>query len=231
VLIHQVGMSYPPAGGAHRLRFDADRLDERIVAVRDWFRDQGREQFVWWVGTSATPADLEQQLLARGAVPWEDGVITLMLTDEPPPEAPGIDVRRVETFEDFVAGREIGWDSAEFTPEQAEEMRSSQAEKWKERVRSDNGASYLAYVGGKPVAFGEMLFLPFAAFLSGASTRPAYRGRGVYRALVRARWEEAVRRGTPALIIGAGSMSRPILERLGFRAVAEQHLLLDRSST
>jgi GNAT superfamily N-acetyltransferase len=110
-------------------------------------------------------------------------------------------------------------------------MRASQAAKWEERVRSDNGASYLAYVDGKLVAFGEMLFLPFAAFLSGATTRPDYRGRGVYRALVRARWEEAARRGTPALIIVAGSMSRPILERLGFRAVAEQHLLLDRAST
>jgi len=75
------------------------------------------------------------------------------------------------------------------------------------------------------------VFLPFAGFLSGASTLRDFRGRGIYRALVRARWEEAVRRGTPALIIGAGSMSQPIVERIGFRAVAEQHLLLDRSSS
>jgi hypothetical protein len=36
---------------------------------------------------------------------------------------------------------------------------------------------------------------------------------------VRARWDEAARRGTPALAVGAGPMSQPILERLGFRQV------------
>ena len=45
--------------------------------------------------------------------------------------------------------------------------------------------------------------------------------RGAYRAVVRARWDEAVRRGTPALAVGAGQMSRPILERLGFEQVLQ----------
>ncbi len=38
-----------------------------------------------------------------------------------------------------------------------------------------------------------------------------------------------MRRGTPALVVGAGKMSRPILDRIGFETVAEQHLLVDRS--
>jgi GNAT superfamily N-acetyltransferase len=42
------------------------------------------------------------------------------------------------------------------------------------------------------------------------------RGHGVYRALVRARWEAAVTQGTPALTVQAGRMSRPVLEQLGF---------------
>ncbi|HEX3454303.1 MAG TPA: GNAT family N-acetyltransferase [Gaiellaceae bacterium] len=229
MLIHQPGQSFPPAGGAYRIRFEPGTLDERIAAVRSWFRGQGRAEFVWWVGTSATPDDLEARLLTRGAVPWEDGLITVMVTDEPPPEVPGIEVRRVETYEEFAAGREIGFEAAGFTAEQADEMRASFREKWDDRRRSGSATAYLAYVDGEPVASGDMLFLPFAGFLSGATTKPEYRGRGVYRALVRARWEEATRRGTPALVIGAGSMSRPILERIGFRAVAEQHLLLDRS--
>jgi hypothetical protein len=53
------------------------------------------------------------------------------------------------------------------------------------------------------------------------------RGRGAYRALVRARWDDAVAAGQPALVVHAGAMSRPILERLGFQAVAEQEVLLD----
>jgi GNAT superfamily N-acetyltransferase len=46
------------------------------------------------------------------------------------------------------------------------------------------------------------------------------RGRGVYRALVNARWKLAVKRGTPALTVQAGRMSRPVLERLGFESIA-----------
>ena len=229
MLLHQVGVSFPEAGGAHRLRFDPDSVDERIERVRAWFRDQGRTEFVWWVGPSATPTDLQTRLLGRGAVPWRDGVIASMLTEQAPPEVPAIGLQRVETYEEFVVAREIAWRVADFTAEQSAEMLATLPEKWESRIRSDEGAAYLAYVAGEPVASADMLFLPFAGFLSGASTLPEHRSRGIYRALVRARWDDAVRRGTPALIVGAGNMSRPILERIGFRAVAEQRLLVDSS--
>ena len=222
-------MSFPESGGAHRLRFDPGSADSRIESVRAWFRDQGRKEFLWWVGPSATPPDLEARLLGHGAEPWRDGVIASMLTEEAPPEVPEIAVRRVETFADFLVAREIAWVVAGFTEEQAAEYRVTQREKWESRVRAGDGAAYLACVDGEPVGSADILFLPFAGFLSGASTLPDYRGRGIYRALVRARWDDAVRRGTPALIVGAGAMSRPILERIGFRAVAEQRILLDRS--
>jgi len=223
-------MPFPEAGGAHRMRFAGQSVDGRIEAVRRWFGDQGREEFVWWVGPSATPSDLEARLLAGGASPWRDGVIASMLAEHPPPTVPGSDVKRVETYQEFVIAREIAWAVAGFSAEQSAEVLTTLPEKWAARVRSDDGAAYLAYVDGVPVASADVLFLPFAGFLSGASTLPEYRGRGIYRALVRARWDEVARRETPALIVGAGKMSRPILERIGFTAVAEQHLLLDRSS-
>jgi GNAT superfamily N-acetyltransferase len=232
VLIHQSGVSHPTAGGAHRLHFDSGRLAERVATVRAWFREQGRAEFVWWVGSSSTPADLEARLRADGATPYEDDhVIVTMLTTEQPPPVEGIEVRRVERFEDFVLAREIAWATAGFTDEQADEVAATLPQKWEDRQRADNGATYLAYVDGEPVAAGDVVFLPFAGFLSGASTKPEYRGRGAFRALVRARWDAAAARGTPALIVGAGRMSRPILERIGFRAVAEQHLLLDQTGS
>ena len=63
--------------------------------------------------------------------------------------------------------------------------------------------------------------------LYGGATAERARGRGAYRALIRARWDDAVALGTPALITQGGSMSRPILERLGFERVGEVHMLLD----
>ena len=125
VLLHQPDFSFPPAGSAHRLRFHADEVGERIDAVRGWFREQGRAEFVWWVGDSATPDDLDERLLAAGAAPWEDGVIAMMLCTEATPEIAGVEVRRVETFEDFVRAREIAWESAELTEEQAREARAT----------------------------------------------------------------------------------------------------------
>ncbi len=230
VLLDQTGFSFPPAGGVHRLRFADGSVDERVTALRALFRERGRDEFTWWIGSSATPVDLEARLLALGATPYGDEpVIASMVSTTPPPAVEGVDVRRVERLEDFAVARELAWTTADFTDAQLVEARSTLASKWEERQRTGNAALFLVYADGEPVASGDMLFLPFAGFLSGAVTRPDHRGRGAFRALVRARWDEAVRRGTPALIVGAGSMSRPILERIGFEAVAEQRLLVDRS--
>ena len=51
---------------------------------------------------------------------------------------------------------------------------------------------------------------------------------GAYRALVRARWDEARRRGATSLVVQASAMSRPVLERSGFRAVGNVRMLADR---
>jgi hypothetical protein len=86
---------------------------------------------------------------------------------------------------------------------------------------------YLAYLDGVPVATATATFTEWGAVLNAGSTRESARGRGAYRALVAARWEDAVARGTPALVTQAGAMSRPILERLGFREVCEIRIFLD----
>ena len=62
----------------------------------------------------------------------------------------------------------------------------------------------------------------------GGATLPAARGRGVYTSLVHARWDEAVERGVPRLVVSAGPMSAPILERLGFLRLGGVRLLRDR---
>ena len=66
---------------------------------------------------------------------------------------------------------------------------------------------------------GRAVYTRAGGYLLGGATAEWARGRGAYRAVVRARWDAAVERGTPALAVGAGSMSRPILERLGFEQV------------
>ena len=53
-----------------------------------------------------------------------------------------------------------------------------------------NNVVYLAYVDGQPVARASGSFGDEAVSLFGGSTLPEARGRGAYRALVAARWED-----------------------------------------
>jgi len=57
------------------------------------------------------------------------------------------------------------------------------------------------------------------AGLWGGSTLAAWRGRGIYRALVARRAQLAAERGVRYLQVDASADSRPILERLGFLAI------------
>ena len=63
--------------------------------------------------------------------------------------------------------------------------------------------------------------------LWGGSVLVEARGRGCYRALVRARWDEAARRGTPALTVAANDKSSPVLRKLGFEKMLELRRLED----
>jgi GNAT superfamily N-acetyltransferase len=64
--------------------------------------------------------------------------------------------------------------------------------------------------------------------LMGGAVLPEARGRGVYRALVHARWLHAAARGTPLLVVQAGHMSAPVLDGLGFESHGQIHLYVDR---
>jgi predicted acetyltransferase len=81
---------------------------------------------------------------------------------------------------------------------------------------------------GRIVGAGTSTYLSRGVTLNGGSVAPDARGRGAYRALVRARWDDAVERGTPVLVTQAGRMSAPILLRLGFEEATRIHVLIDR---
>jgi hypothetical protein len=183
---------------------------DRVVAEVDALvASSGAEVCSWWLTERSTPVDLEQELLARGLRLLESDYLHAgMLSTTAPPEVPGIDVRRVETLADHTVARRLA--KPELTDEQlATEWELGQEPAW------------LAYLDGRPASVGRAIYTRVGAYLMGGETAEWARGRGAYRATVRARWDEAVRRGTPALAVGAGPMSKPILERLGFEQVLQ----------
>src|SRR5262249_23696765 len=93
--------------------------------------------------------------------------------------------------------------------------------------RSGARVRFLAYLDGEPVGQATAAFSEHGVTMHGGAVLPEARGRGAYRALVAARWEEAVARGTPVRVAQAGALSRPLLARLGFREVCTIRVLLD----
>jgi GNAT superfamily N-acetyltransferase len=81
----------------------------------------------------------------------------------------------------------------------------------------------IAWAGDVPLSAGRVEFHEGTDFASlwGGGTLPEWRGRGVFRALVRARALLARERGFRYLQVDALPTSRPILQRMGFQPLAE----------
>lgn len=220
----------PLWGRAQRLRLPSDGVERATKEVRAWFREKGREQFQWWIGSHARPANLRERLQRAGAEPAEDAHLEVMVLTREPPAVDDIELRRVRSRADFDRQREIRLSAFPFTDEQKQAMHARAADAWAEYRAHDAVEQVLAYVDGQPVAAaGVLLSGNGVALLLGGATLSQARGRGAYRALVRARWELAQERGARAVAVHAGRMSQPILARLGFRTVGAIDLLTDNS--
>ncbi len=199
--------------------------DADVEPVRDEIharlRTKGRTGCTWEVGTHATPDDLVERLLALGLVDDEPTplAVGMVLTSAPAQAASQVEVRRAETYEEQLAASRIA--AVAFGGPEPTEVSLE---------RDPANVVYLAYLDGEPVARASGSFSQHGVTLFGGATLPEARGRGAYRALVAARWEDAVDRGTPLLVTQASPMSRPILAQLGFREVCEIRILLDAFS-
>jgi hypothetical protein len=132
----------------------------------------------------------------------------------------------VESVEELKSAIRIAGVAFEMSRDELEQSLGQAEERFPQQ--GIRGATYLAWIDGEPVAQAYAAYTEHGLLLFGGATLPAARGRGAYRALVRARWEDAVARSTPALVTHAGAMSRPILGRLGFEELAGIWILLDR---
>jgi hypothetical protein len=206
-----------------RQRFPIADVDDVLKEVRATLRERGRTKTQWEVGSSA-PVGLVDALLERGLTYDKDPyAVALVLTHEPPPGPPNAVARRVETLEDIVAACEVQWEAFASSPGEIEEARTVLESRWRESpiIR------HAVWLDGQLVCTGTAAPTPHGFLLYGGATLPSARGRGAYQSLVRARWDDSVSCGTPVLITQGGSMSRPILERLGFAPVGHVQMLVD----
>jgi GNAT superfamily N-acetyltransferase len=207
-----------------RQRFDVDEIDDVMAEVHALLRERGRTSTQWEVGSAAEPANLVDLLLARGVVRDRDPyAVALVLRRQPPPGPVGAGGRRAETFEEYAAACEVQFAAFGTEGAQLAEGRALLREQWADPTR----VMHAVWMDGELVSAGTAAPVREGLLLYGGATAPHARGRGAYRALLRARWDDAAALGTPALITQGGSMSRPILERAGFEPVGHVHMLLD----
>ena len=222
---------FPELTLAQRLRLDATNVDATVAEVRELADGHGRDFVTWWVTDSTTPADLEQRLVDLGmepaAMPLNEPVYEAMaLTRVPEGAGTGVEARLAADLDEFTVASEVAWEAFGFTDEQRALQRDLLPIAY-ELHREGLASRYLCVLDGQAVASALAVFADAAVMLLGGAVLPEARGRGCYRALVRARWDDGVARGTPALVVQAGAMSQPILARLGFERVATMRVLVD----
>lgn len=193
-----------------------DDVEALVAEVRA--RVPAEKRPIWWLGPSSEPTDIYEQLQGLGFGTPADRADWLyaMASATAPPEAPGIEVRAVETFDDFAAATQVGWDAFGLSAERRERDRPH----LRTMFEAGGPRTFVAYLDDRPVGVGRSVYSDRGVFLIGGGVLEHARGRGVYRALVRARWEDAAARGTPGLIVEAlPDTSYPILKRIGFEEV------------
>ena len=198
----------------------AATADAAIAATIDRFARLGAGGWEWKHYSYDRPADLPQRLLAAGltAEPAEAlmvAEIAELALDVPPPA--GVELHAVMDEQGVdalvrVHDEVFGEDHAGLRRELPARLAR----------RPPTVAAAIAVAGDTPICAGRVEFHPGTEFagLWGGGTLAAWRGRGVFRALVAYRAALASAQGFRYLQVDASPDSRPILERLGFVELA-----------
>ncbi|MCX4977252.1 MULTISPECIES: GNAT family N-acetyltransferase [unclassified Streptomyces] len=195
---------------------DEASADEAIAEQIRYFTGLGRE-FEWKLYGHDQPEDLGQRLRDAGftAQPEETLMIAelgdLVLDAEPPEGVhllPVTDRAGVDLVAD-VHEQAFGTDGTRLRHQLLAQLTGDE----------DTVVAVVALAGDVPVSAARMELLPGARFagLWGGGTVEAWRGRGIYRALVAHRARVAADRGYRYVQVDASSQSRPVLTRLGFQ--------------
>jgi hypothetical protein len=223
---------YPNAQIVEPLDIAPDDVGAAVETARTVARERGKSLLAWWVAPEHYY--LGEQLEAVGLVndntPGYEAVENAMVLTEPPRGGggEGVAVKEVETYEEYVESMHVALDAFTIPEEMRAEAEAGFPQRWEEYCHPRNpGRQYIASIAGRVVGTAGAAFGEIGVNLFGGSVAEDARGRGVYRGLTVARWAAAVERGTPALTVQAGRMSKPIVEKLGFVEVGQVRVYVD----
>jgi len=198
-------------------QLSAETAEAAICEQVDYFQRIGHS-FEWAVCSHDSPPDLRARLAAHGFANDEmETIVVLDLHSMPPTLTEPVrhDVRRVHEVDglrDVLIVKEAVWGRDDYSGQRLERELRETPEKL---------SVYVAHLDGAPACAAWLRCDSRHQFASlwGGTTRPEFRRRGLYTALVATRAQEAKSRGARFLTVDARDTSRPILEKLGFRAL------------
>ena len=200
---------------------DENGIAELVAGALEHYRsDLGITRVEWKTRGHDHAPGLHEQLVAHGFTPDEPesimiGPLTGLLADAQTP--PGITLRCVRSEVEVRAM------SAMVDEAFGESVDARMADSLLERLARDDGMElWVAETDGRMVAGGRLEPVPGTDFVGiwGGATLPAYRGRGIYRALTAARARSALAQGKKLVHSDSTEFSRPILERSGLIKVS-----------
>jgi len=220
---HLIRFVRPAPGASYILYTDLDGAGIDAVDVDDVIDEQVAYftglgcPFSWKTFAHDRPADLVARLAARGFEVDETDAVMVLDVAHAPESLLAVDTANVRRLD---------------SPSQLDEVEAILKSVWDEDfawIHERLGSHmeipgylsvFVGYVDDTPAAAGWTYYNQGSfAGLWGGSTVAAYRGRGLYTALLAARVHEARLRGVPYLTVDAGPMSRPIVARHDFEII------------
>jgi GNAT superfamily N-acetyltransferase len=198
-------------------RFSGDTIGKQLDGAVNELEGAGR-RYMWVIGPDARPADLAEQLTARGfkpAITWDGLVLdNLSVTIDTNPEV------IVEVPREEMAPEVADLLQAESNDPGRRDLTLARIGRYI-RAEPKEAMILLGRLDGRIAAYTATRLEPNGtAYLRQGYTHPDFRGRGLYLTLLEHRLRRAREEGaTRAVVQAISTTSSPILRKQGFRRV------------
>ena len=224
VTVASIGLPIARVNSATAARFEPASADARIDDVVEWF-ERRRVPFVWRLGPTDRPPDLQDRLLAKGFALDPDELLGMAasLVDLPSIELP--DGAVIELVRDSTAFREwldvmvagfgmppqigdafVAFGTLGFGDEQPTR-------------------AILARLDGRAVATALGVFAGDGIVIANVTTLPGERGRGLGRAVTLAAMRVGADAGARLAVLQSTDMGHGVYRRLGFEDFGRYRVL------
>jgi ribosomal protein S18 acetylase RimI-like enzyme len=224
VTVASIGLPIARVNSATAARFEPASADARIDDVVDWF-ERRRVPFVWRLGPTDRPADLQERLLAKGFTrdPDELPGMAASLVDLPPIELP--DGAVIELVRDATAFREwldVMVAGFGMPPQIGDAFAAFGSLGFGDELPT---RALLARVDGRPVATALGVFAGEGIDIASVTTLPAERGRGLGRAVTLETMRVGAKAGARLAVLQSTEMGHGVYRRLGFEDFGRYRVL------